>query len=127
MFLSRDQRYLDGVLFDNIDDFKEALKSGSFMITDGSDVVFFEKAEGGFFAHCWFRSRGRAAIAAGKAAIETFFTETDEPFIRGFTPRDNRASRWFNRQVGLKSHGFFEDYEIFIITRQEWNSEWHSA
>jgi hypothetical protein len=52
--------------------------------------------------HSFFRVRGREALEAGR---ECLFQMSDARIIWGATPLQNRAARWFNRQLGFKSQG----------------------
>lgn len=90
------------------------------VLRDGDDVAVFEiSPDGGYFSHCIFKSRGRAAIEAGKSAIKEFFNLTNQPFLRGLTPLENRPARWAARQMGFQSCGVVNirdrNCELFMI------------
>lgn len=80
-----------------------------------------------YTGHYYFKSRGREAINAAKGFLDEIFnTCYNIDVILGLTPEDNKAARWFSRQVGFKSHGLVEGpkrhYEMFIITKKEFNN-----
>jgi len=47
--------------------------------------------------------------------------------MRGYTPVDNRAARWINRQLGYTSYGVLSQLnppcELFIVTKQEFHQK----
>lgn len=83
---------------------------------DRGGAIFAWRGPGIYEAHSFFTAQGRDAIRAGKEALQHM---SDARMIWGLTPESNRAARWFNRQVGLKSHGMLDTpegrCELFVL------------
>lgn len=78
--------------------------------------------------HCFFKSRGRAAITAAHEFLDELFnTCYNVDILMTMTPIERREVRWLCRQVGFKSYGLEEargkQYELFILTKKEFNNE----
>ena len=78
-------------------------------------------------SHIFFKSRGREAITRAKEMMSFGFENTDCLVMRGYTPVDNRAARWINRQLGYTSYGVLSQLnppcELFIVTKQEFHQK----
>jgi len=96
--------------------------TGVVVLSNGDDAcaVFASTADRVWQGHTIFAPtcRGRRAIETGKAIIDWMRPHADR--IWGATPIQNRAARWFNRQIGGRSAGF-DQYdtegavEIFVF------------
>lgn len=84
------------------------------IISDRRNICFFDQRGGAVFAwrgpgiyegHSFFRVRGREAIRLGSSLIHMMADGYQARMIWGATPLDNRAARWFNRQLGFQSLG----------------------
>lgn len=85
-----------------------AENTGVVVLSNGDDAcaVFASTADRVWQGHTIFAPtcRGRRAIDAGKAIIAWMQPHAD--LIWGATPIENRAARWFNRQIGGCAVGF---------------------
>jgi hypothetical protein len=86
----------------------------------GNDLALFHRtAPGVFDAHWLFASRGREALAVGRAASRAMFDQHGAEVIRGLTPVSCPKAAWFNRQLGAKSLGIINhihgDAELFVL------------
>jgi hypothetical protein len=99
------------------------------LVNDRGDVAVFEIGFRHVYSgHYWFKSRGRAAIrAASEFLDELFNTCYNIPVLIGLVPLTHLGARWLSRQVGFKSYGIEhidnKPYELFIITKKEFNRE----
>lgn len=90
------------------------------VLTDGHNFGLFEAQEepGVFVGHTVFSSRGREAIEVGRAMVRALGLYGART-IKGQTPVDRRAARWFTRQLGFRSDGFestpYGDVENFVM------------
>jgi hypothetical protein len=109
----------------------EGYLDSSALITDRRNRIIFDERGGACFAwrgpgifegHSFFLVRGREALSAGREAISLL----DYRMIWGLTPTKNgnadwfRSVRWFNRQLGFKSHGMIDTpdqgrCELFVL------------
>lgn len=95
------------------------------------DLGLFEHAFANktvYSAHYFFKSRGREALTSAHEILDELFNSCyNIGIIMGLTPLHRRAARWFNRQIGCKSHGTEEiggkEYELFILTKKDFNNE----
>lgn len=87
------------------------------LIADRRNVWLFDEDGGACFAwrgpgiyegHSFFRVRGRKAIQLGRSILHAMFDLYDARVIWGATPIENKAARWFNRQLGFLSLGEIE-------------------
>jgi len=98
-------------------------------VDDLGNVGILHKADDGpkglYEAHIFFKSRGREAIQRAVQMMSFGFNETDCLCMRGYTPLDNKAARWMNRQLGYTSYGILSQLnppcELFIVTKQEFH------
>ena len=80
------------------------LDPDNIVLTNGKDYAVFEFTTfGTYTGHYFFKSRGRAAIEAGKQFLEELFNEHDAALVIGFTPVEYKAAKWMNRQLGFKA------------------------
>lgn len=81
-------------------------------LTSGEALMCFHQEDRGWHKHNLFKAgcRGAAAIAMGKSMLGWFFANV-APELKAETPLQNKAARWFNRQIGFRSVGF-RDHEI---------------
>lgn len=97
------------------------------LTNDKGDIALFEIGFKDIYTgHYYFQSRGRQAITAARDFLDELFnTCYNIDIILGLTPITNLAARWLTRQVGFKSygivHGPTSHYEMFIITKREFN------
>lgn len=87
----------------------------------GNDLALFARvAPGVFDAHWFFASRGRQALAVGRAALCAMFDMHGAEVIRGLTPASCPKAVWFNRKLGCRSLGAINhahgEVELFAIT-----------
>lgn len=99
----------------------------SALILDTRNRLYFDDRGGACFAwrgpgifegHSFFRARGREALNAGRECLALM----DARMIWGLTPEDNRAARWFNRQLGFQSLGTIDTpdqgrCELFVLEK----------
>ena len=80
-------------------------ETGVVVLTDGVDALaaFEITAPGVYQSHTLFGQacRGRKAIDTAKAMVAWMFNH-GASIVWGTTPRENRAARWFNRQIGAR-------------------------
>lgn len=96
------------------------------------DVAIFERFyenETAVFGHYFFKSRGRAAITAGKEFLQEIFTGPyNVQTVMGLTPVDHKAALWMNRQLGFKETGEIlphrlGEVKMVILTKEEWSNK----
>lgn len=79
-------------------------------LSDGVDWVLLEyEDEGRYFPHLLFSTAGREAMDKAEAGLE--YLKEHYPWvkeIKGATPIDKRAARWFNRKIGFTSLGIYD-------------------
>lgn len=98
------------------------------LMNENGDLALFEpRIKNQYSGHYFFQSRGRKAIEAGKGFLDELFNSCyNIGTLTGFTPLDNKPARWMSRQLGFKSYGevSLDDmiFELFIITKEEFNS-----
>jgi len=98
---------------------------------DNGDLAIFEygvQANKIYSGHYYFKSRGKQAIKAGKAFLDELFNSCYNIHILiGMVPIERNEVKWMTRQLGFKSYGLQEargkQYELFIITKKEFNNE----
>jgi len=80
--------------------------------------ILIEEEPGILRAHVAFlpEVRGRAAIIAGKCAIESCFDAGFQGII-GRVPVANRACRRYCRLIGMRSAGVNDEVEVFVAER----------
>lgn len=99
------------------------------LTNDSGDLAIFEIGVKNIYTgHYFFKSRGRAAMNAGRDFLDELFnTCYNIPILMGLVPLDNLGARWLSRQLGFTSYGAmqFQDknYEMFIITKKEFNGK----
>lgn len=98
------------------------------VLTNGEDAmaIFEQTAEREWQAHTFVlpTGRGRKAIETGKKML-AYMLANHADRIWGATPLNNRAARWFNRQIGAVPIGnddFEADgpVEIFEVRAGQW-------
>lgn len=84
------------------------------LIADSKNILLFDEGGGQFFhwkgpgiyeAHSFYLVRGKDALAKGREAIRLMFDEYGAEKLWRAPPVENRAARWFNRQLGFRSLG----------------------
>jgi hypothetical protein len=119
--------------------YKDAAGSGDYLewalnpdnmiiMDDNNNIGLLEKHRDGLFTcHSFFNDRGKSAIKRCREMIRFGFNELGVEVLRGVTPVSNKASRWFNRQLGFTSYGTVdhpnEPVEIFILTKKEFTEK----
>jgi hypothetical protein len=78
--------------------------------------------------HYYFKSRGRSAITAARGFLDELFNSCyNIHVLMGFTPLHRKDAQWLSRKSGFTSYGVEEindkQYELFIITKKEFNCE----
>jgi hypothetical protein len=74
------------------------------LLAENGGALFAWHGPGVFEGHSFFRARGREALRLGARMLDAIFASHAE-MIWGLTPEENRAARWFNRQLGFRSLG----------------------
>ena len=98
---------------------------------DRGDLALFEygfPTKKIYSGHYYFKSRGRQAIEAARGFLDELFNSCyNVHVLMGLVPVERKDVRWLTRRVGFSSHGFEEvhgkEYELFIITKKEFNGE----
>lgn len=91
------------------------------VLTDGSNIGIFEAQEepGVFHGHTIFQERGRDAIVAGRKILKCLAMVYGAKRVKGETPLEKRAARWFTRKLGFQSEGIKStphgDVEQFVM------------
>jgi len=83
-----------------------------FFVTDGdSAMICFNRVDDGWEFHSMFRRacRGRKAINAALAMFDWLAATTGARVLHGTCPIENRAVRWFCRQLGMTSLGITQN------------------
>lgn len=99
------------------------------LVNDRGDIALFEKGiKHVHSGHYYFKSRGRQAIKAGTEFLDELFnTCYNIQVLMGLVPITHLGARWLSRQLGFKSYGIEhvgeKPYEMFIITKKEFNQE----
>lgn len=75
------------------------------LFDDGGGQFFHWKGPGIYEAHSLYLVRGREALTRGREALAMMFGRFGAEKIWRATPKENRAARWFNRQLGFRSLG----------------------
>lgn len=78
------------------------------LFDDGGGQLFHWKGPGIYEAHSFYLVRGKEALALGREAIRRMFEEYGAEKLWRAPPVENRAARWFNRQLGFKSLGIVQ-------------------
>jgi hypothetical protein len=81
-----------------------------------------------YSGHYYFKSRGKQAIQSAKGFLDELFnTCYNINVVMGLVPIERKEVKWLTRRVGFTSHGLEEihgqEYELFIITKKEFNNE----
>jgi len=90
-------------------------------LTDGANIALFEAQgePGEFYGHTIFNDRGKDAILAGQKIIRFLTITFGALTIKGETPIEKRAARFFTRKLGFRSEGFkstpYGDVEVFSM------------
>jgi hypothetical protein len=98
---------------------------------DCGDLALFEygfPTKKIYSGHYYFKSRGRAAIEAAKGFLDELFNSCyNINVLMGLVPIERKEVSWLTRKVGFTSYGYEEihnqEYELFIITASEFNSQ----
>jgi len=95
------------------------------LIADQNNIILFDEGGGQLFhwkgpgiyeAHSFYLVRGRAALRRGREAIRLMFEEYGAEKLWRAPPIENRAARWFNRQLGFQSLGIVQMTEGYSET-----------
>ena len=89
------------------------------LIGHGGAAMFAWRGPGIYEGHSFLRCRGRAAIMLGVMGLATIFETHGARMVWGLTPMALRHVRWFNRKLGMQSHGVMETpdgpCELFVM------------
>lgn len=79
-------------------------------------TIWEEQSLGSYQGHTLFSNlvRGRDAIILGKEMIQWMLANKQPILLWGQTPIDNKAARWFNRQVGLKPFSYKTNHHWLV-------------
>lgn len=94
---------------------------GTFWEKIGEDIALFErKREGVVEGHYAFKSKGRRGIDRAREILKRVF-DRDVSVIVGVTPDENKAAKWFSRQLGFKQISTVETPEgpavVFMLQK----------
>lgn len=97
---------------------------------DLGDIGIFEYAFPNkeiYSCHYYFKSRGRQAINSAKAFLDELFnTCYNIDVLMGLVPIERRDVKLTTRRLGFTSYGLEEihgkEYELFILTKKEFNN-----
>jgi len=98
------------------------------VIVDGEDISLFV-GDGGtaYEVHFLYKSRGRRAVEASRAAFAAMFKDRMADLIFGLTPVHLRHARMHARLVGGRSGGIRStehgDCELFVMSREMWEGK----
>lgn len=94
---------------------------------DNGDMALFEKGIKNIYSgHYYFKARGRKAIEAGTEFLDNLFNSCyNIDVLMGLVPLTHLGARWLSRRLGFQSQGVVHSsvrpYEMFIITKKEFN------
>lgn len=94
-------------------------------IVNGEDISLFEGSDSNDFeVHFLYKSSGRAAIDASKAALASMFKDHGAELIFGMTPVELRHARLHARLIGGRSGGIRQTEhgacELFVLSKELW-------
>lgn len=94
------------------------------MLADGDSVgLAVHEYPGVYTGHYFFRVGGRQALNLARSMMEWMVENKGAKAFTGITPADNKAARWFNRNLGFTSFGLVDSarglHEMFCITADE--------
>lgn len=108
--------------FDAHDWFKDR-NNIAFTDGEGSFGLFEFEQPGIYTPHVFFQIKGHAALVLGSAMLYNLFENYPVEILRGLTPVEKIAARWFSRKLGFESFGEVETIaghcELFIMTRKQ--------
>lgn len=98
------------------------------MLVEGESVgLACHEYPGVYTGHYLFKVRGREALKLARRMMEWMIENEGAKAFTGITPVDNKAARWFNRNLGFTSFGVLETergpHEMFCITADELRKE----
>lgn len=101
------------------------------LVNDDGDMAIFEYSfpiHKVYAGHYYFQSRGRNAIKAARGFLDELFnTCYNINVVMGLVPEDRKDAKWMTRKIGFTSYGTEEiddkQYELFILTKKEFNGE----
>jgi hypothetical protein len=96
---------------------------GNIAIVDGEDIALFDdEGDNVYEMHVLFKSRGRAAIDAGKASLRRMFEDHNASLIFAKVPAIRPDVNLFARWIGLKFIGLrstaYGPCHIFALPRE---------
>lgn len=103
-------------------------KDNIVLVNEKGDMTLLERGIKDIYTgHYFFKSRGREAVRSGKEFLDELFNSCyNISVLTGLVPITHLGARWMSRQIGLKSYGVEhinnKPYEMFIITKKEFNS-----
>lgn len=98
-------------------------------LTDGAGSfnLFQHDGNGVYYAHTFYKRRGKDARDMARASVKEMFEKYPTQALKGLTPTEKRGACWLTRQAGFKSYGVVNTVagpcELFILTRSEYERE----
>lgn len=94
------------------------------MLVEGDSVgLAVHEYPGVYTGHYFFRVGGRKALNLAREMMNWMIDNQGAKAFTGITPADNKAARWFNRNLGFTSYGLIDSpkgqHEMFCITAEE--------
>lgn len=78
------------------------------LVGDAGGMLFAWRGPSIFEVHCFFRVRGREAIAAAVDMVAMM----GRALLWALAPEARRDVRWFARKVGFRSHGMMDTPDL---------------
>lgn len=93
---------------------------------DGSVGLATFEYHGVYNVHWFFNVGGKPALNLAREMLDALFNDIGAEVVRGITRVDLRPARFMCRKLGLKSAGIItypdgKDYEMFLLTKNEFN------
>lgn len=90
---------------------------------NGSVGLAVYEYPGVYTGHYFFKVGGRKALSLARDMMNWMIENQGAKAFTGITPADNKAARWFNRNLGFTSFGLVDTergpHEMFCITADE--------
>lgn len=101
---------------------------GNVPVLSGDNIALFDnEGEGSYQVHFLYKSTGKEAIAAGRAAFQFMFEAHNAELIFGLVPIGLRHASLHARFVGGKFVGTRETpygpCELYVLSREMWKGD----